>query len=62
MIAAERYQPATPSIPDSLYHLVDRDAASTRYAAAAGKLAPAAAGPDRVSGPFPPFAFAPELL
>ena len=56
----DRYQAATPSLPDSLYHLVDRDRAE-RYTVMAEALA--AGGPAlRVSGPFPPFAFTPELL
>jgi len=60
LVAAERYQRATPSIPDSLYHLVGRDGAA-RYRLAARKLASADPAV-RVTGPFPPFAFAPDLL
>jgi hypothetical protein len=60
LTAAERYQAATPSIPGSLYHLVDRTGVE-RYAERAGKLASGGATL-RVSGPFPPFAFTPELL
>jgi hypothetical protein len=60
LTAAERYQAATPSIPASLYHLVDR-ANVERYTEKARKLA--SGGPSlHVSGPFPPFAFTPELL
>ena len=60
LLAAERYQAATPSLPDSLYHLVDR-ASVSRYRLIARTLA--SAGPAlRLSGPFPPFAFTPELL
>ena len=59
-VAAERYQPATATLPDSLYHLVDRGSAA-RYRLVARKLA--LARPQvRVTGPFPPFAFVPELL
>jgi hypothetical protein len=57
---AERYQAATPSLPDSLYHLVDRDRVE-RYTLMAETLA-SGSPVLRVSGPFPPFAFTPELL
>ena len=60
LVAGQRYQPATPAIPEAVYHLVDRKQAH-RYAAAAAvlkKTSPLLA----VSGPFPPFAFAPEIL
>jgi hypothetical protein len=60
LVAAERYQPATATLPESLYHLVER-ASSVRYATLAaglGHSTPAVT----MSGPWPPFAFAPELL
>ena len=60
LVVAERFQPATAKFPDSVYHLVDKTAAK-RYAAAAtaiAKTTPALT----VTGPFPPFAFAPDLL
>lgn len=60
MIAEQRYQSATAAIPEALYHLVANKHV-TRYAAAAAavtKTRPALT----VSGPFPPFAFAPEIL
>jgi hypothetical protein len=60
MIAGQRYQPATPAMPQALYHLVTKKHV-TRYAAAAAaltKIRPVLT----VSGPFPPFAFAPEIL
>jgi hypothetical protein len=60
LVVAERYQPAASRLPDSLYHLVDRDSAG-RYQLLAEKLA-ATSPVVRVSGPFPPFAFAAELL
>jgi hypothetical protein len=60
LIAAERYQAAAASLPDSLYHLVDR-AGARRYKLMAQKLA-AGSLAARVTGPFPPFAFAPDLL
>jgi glutathione S-transferase len=60
LVVGERYQPATATVPDSLYHLVERSAAS-RYAAAADTLRDA--NPQfTMTGPFPPFAFAPEIL
>ena len=58
LVAAERYQAATASLPDSLYHLVDRSRVA-RYRLIAARLASPAL---RVTGPFPPFAFAPVLL
>ena len=60
LIIAERFQPATTSIPDSLYHLVDRPRAE-RYAVAADALK--GVRPTLiVTGPFPPFAFTSDLL
>jgi hypothetical protein len=56
----QRYQPATPAIPEAVYHLVEQKNVD-RYAAAAGALKKTS--PQlTVSGPFPPFAFAPEIL
>jgi hypothetical protein len=60
LVAGERYQPVTPSLPASLYHLVDRDSVK-RYGLIAKKLA-SSAPTLRATGPFPPFAFTPELL
>jgi hypothetical protein len=60
LFAAERYQPATATLPESLYHLVARTS-SVRYATVAAGLRhtnPALT----MSGPWPPFAFAPEIL
>jgi hypothetical protein len=58
--AADRYQPATAALPEAVYHLVDRTKAD-RYATAARAVI--AASPRlSVTGPFPPFAFAPEIL
>jgi Gas vesicle synthesis protein GvpL/GvpF len=58
--AGLRYQPGTAALPDAMYHLVARTDAD-RYLAAAAPLK--AASPRlSLSGPFPPFAFAPELL
>jgi hypothetical protein len=60
LFTKQRYQPGTPAIPEAVYHLVDR-ANLERYAAAAAalrKTSPLLT----VTGPFPPFAFAPEIL
>ncbi|HYT68354.1 MAG TPA: GvpL/GvpF family gas vesicle protein [Vicinamibacterales bacterium] len=60
LVAVERYQPGTASMPDSLYHLVDRDSA-IRYSTIADALRHT--NPSlMMTGPWPPFAFAPELL
>ena len=56
----QRYQPATRGIPEAVYHLVEK-ARVSRYTAAAADLrkqSPRLA----VTGPFPPFAFAPDIL
>ena len=60
LFAAERYQPATTTLPESLYHLVDR-ASSVRYATVGAGLQHATPALT-LSGPWPHFAFAPELL
>ena len=60
LIAGQRYQPGTAALPEALYHLVEQKRAD-RYvtaAAAVTKARPALT----VTGPFPPFAFAPEIL
>ena len=59
-VAAERYEAARASLPESLYHLVAREDVE-RYQQVAATLA-AATPVTRVTGPFPPFAFTPELL
>lgn len=56
----QRYQAATAGLPEAVYHLVDKTDAR-RYVTAAAALRttqPQLA----VTGPFPPFAFAPEIL
>ena len=60
LIAGQRYQPPTPVIPAAVYHLVERKNVD-RYVAAADALTQRSRR-FTVSGPFPPFAFAPELL
>ena len=59
-VVRERYQPASTGIPDTLYQLIEKTSVD-RYAAMADALIlthPALT----VSGPWPPFAFAAELL
>jgi hypothetical protein len=58
LVAGERCLAATPALPDSLYHLVER-VNIERYREQAEPLATAAI---EMSGPFPPFAFVPEFL
>jgi hypothetical protein len=60
LVVDERYQPGSASVPDSLYQLVRRNAAS-RYAIVAA--ARRQANPQvAMTGPWPPFAFVPEML
>ena len=60
LVVDERYQAAVASVPDSLYHLVPRNAVS-RYEVVSAALRHA--NPNlTMTGPWPPFAFAPELL
>jgi hypothetical protein len=60
LVVRQRYQPATAAVPAAVYHLV---AASDvrRYVAAATSL-DTSIPPLVMTGPFPPFAFAPEIL
>jgi hypothetical protein len=58
--AAERYEPARSSVSETLYHLVDRERIHA-YLAAASKI-PSSSSMPSVSGPFPAYAFVPELL
>jgi hypothetical protein len=60
LIAAQRYQAVTTALPEAVYHLVERKN-TDRYAAAARALAESSPLLS-VTGPFPPFAFAPEIL
>jgi hypothetical protein len=56
----QRYQPGTATMPEAVYHLIANQDVR-RYAAAAAAVT--AASPQlAVTGPFPPFAFAPEIL
>jgi len=59
-VVREKFQPAASGMPDTLYQLIEKTAVE-RYRAVADGLTltdPAL----RVSGPWPPFAFAAELL
>jgi hypothetical protein len=58
-VAAERYQPATGTAPESLYHLVGRDAVA-RYTTIGNALAHANAALT-MTGPWAPFAFAAQV-
>jgi hypothetical protein len=60
LISSERYQPAAGPRPEALYHLVARDTVA-RYTTIATALRDPKVGLT-VSGPFPPFAFVPEVL
>jgi hypothetical protein len=59
LVSAERYQPATAALPESLYHLVARDAVA-RYISIGNVLRE---GDDKLTmtGPWAPFAFAPQV-
>jgi hypothetical protein len=60
LVAARRYQPGTAVLAEAVYHLVEKKHV-TRYLAAADSLK--SSNPALVmSGPWPPFAFAPEIL
>jgi gas vesicle protein GvpL/GvpF len=60
LIAAQRYQPGTAGLPEAVYHLVEQKRAD-RYVTAAAALTKARPALI-VTGPFAPFAFAPEIL
>jgi Gas vesicle synthesis protein GvpL/GvpF len=60
LVAMEKFEAAAMSRGDSLYQLVDRDGVA-RYERIARRLASEMPGL-RLSGPFPPFAFAPDVL
>ena len=59
-VVSERFQPAANGMPDTLYQLIEKTAIE-RYRAMADALTLTTPGVT-VSGPWPPFAFAPELL
>jgi gas vesicle protein GvpL/GvpF len=60
-IAAERYEASRPAVPETLYHLVDRKRIDA-YLAAASRISSSSSRAPALSGPFPPYAFVPELL
>jgi hypothetical protein len=60
LIVRQRYQAAAAALPEALYHLVAA-ADVRRYTAAAANLEPTAPRL-AMTGPFAPFAFAPEIL
>jgi hypothetical protein len=60
LVVRQRYQPGTAPLPEAVYHLVAA-ADVGRYAAAAAGLR-ATAPRLAMTGPFAPFAFAPEIL
>jgi hypothetical protein len=59
-IVRESFQPAASGMPDTLYQLIDKPAVK-RYRARA-QVVTLASPRLIVSGPWPPFAFAPEML
>jgi len=59
-VVRDKFQPASTGVPDTMYQLIDKTAVA-RYRAIADRLA--AGNPAlTVSGPWPPFAFAADLL
>jgi len=60
LVVLQRYQPGTAILPEAVYHLVERKNVD-RYAAAAAALKTSSPLLS-VTGPFPPFAFAPDIL
>ena len=60
LVVDERYQPATAAAPESLYHLVGRDAVM-RYRTL-GAAFTRADEKLTLTGPWAPFAFAPEMI
>jgi hypothetical protein len=59
-VVRERFQPAASGVPDTLYQLIEKSA-QTRYRAMADAIVLTTSA-FTVSGPWPPFAFAPEVL
>jgi gas vesicle protein GvpL/GvpF len=59
-VVAQRYQAGTGIVPEAVYHLVERTHVN-RYRTAARALA-ASSPPLVMTGPWAPFAFAPEIL
>jgi hypothetical protein len=59
-VVREKFQAAAGGVPDTLYQLIEKSA-ETRYCAMADAIAMTSPA-FTVSGPWPPFAFAPEML
>ena len=62
LVVAERFQPASAALPDSLYHLVPKRQLMAYRRIAAGLPHSPRMSRLTVSGPWPPYAFTPELL
>jgi Gas vesicle synthesis protein GvpL/GvpF len=60
LIAGQRYQPGKAALPEAVYHLVEKKKVR-RYVAAAAVLRKSRPLLS-MTGPWPPFAFAPEIL
>jgi len=60
-ISAERYEPSRSALPETLYHLVERKSIDA-YLSAASQIPSSSSVVPTLSGPFPPYAFVPELL
>jgi gas vesicle protein GvpL/GvpF len=60
LAVAEKYQRASETVPETLYHLVDKSRARSYERGAA--VVHAAHSTALVTGPWPPFAFTPEVL
>ena len=60
-ITIERYEPSRSALPETLYHLVSRENIDA-YLAAASRISRPASPAPALSGPFPPYAFVPEIL
>lgn len=59
-IAAERFEASKGAVPERLYHLVDKTQMD-EYSALARTLSTAPPAPT-LTGPWPPYAFAPDIL
>jgi hypothetical protein len=60
-IVSERVEPAQGRMPAAVYHLIERGTAGN-YRQTLARIQPRLEGAMAVSGPWPPFAFAPEWL
>ena len=61
LVRAERIQPGRGSFPAALFHLIDRGTAAA-YRERVTALPPADSMQPQITGPWPAFAFAPELF